>query len=54
MNKLGSMLVPTRPHIWFLDISDHWSLIALRARAVKNNICGLAVTSLLTLLELHA
>jgi hypothetical protein len=36
MNDLRRTFYLTMPHIWLLDISDHWSYISPIARAVKN------------------
>jgi hypothetical protein len=35
------MPAPTVTHRWFMDIYDHWSLISLESRAVKNNLFDL-------------
>ena len=46
-SDMGRTPVPTMPHRWFLDIYDHGSYISLKARAVKNYLCGLSAAAAL-------
>jgi hypothetical protein len=48
MNDLRRTFYLTMPHIWLLDISDHWSYISPIARTVKSYFCCLADAALAT------